>query len=68
MKRQFVDCGETIKLKTIKEDTNKEESVADPLDIQHNEEYMFNRVKSLSCKYLNMTLILIIDLIIFSYA
>jgi hypothetical protein len=44
---------------------NNEESVADPINIQDNEEYMFNRVKSLSCKYLNMTLILIKDLIIF---
>ena len=57
MKRHFVDCGETIKLKTIKEDMNNEDSVDDPLDIQHNEKYIFNRVKSLSCKYLNMTYI-----------
>ena len=57
-----------MKLKTIKEDMNNEDSVADPLNIPHNEEFVFDRVKSLSCKYLNLTLILIIDSIIFSYA
>ena len=38
MKRHFVDYGETIKLKRIKEDMN---SVDDPLNIQHNEELLF---------------------------
>ena len=42
MKRHFVDCGESIKLERIKEYMNNEESVADPLNIQHNEEYVFN--------------------------
>ena len=40
MKWHFVDCGETLKLERIKEDMNKEESVADPLDIQHNEKIL----------------------------
>ena len=41
MKRNFVDCGETIKLKRIKEDMNIEDSVDGPLNIQHNEELLF---------------------------
>ena len=38
MKIHFIDCGETIKLKRIKEDMN---NVDDPLNIQHNEELLF---------------------------
>ena len=30
----FVDCGESIKIEDIKEETNEEESVDDPLSIQ----------------------------------
>ena len=46
MKRHFVDCVETIKLKTIKEDMNNEDSVDGPLNIHHNEELLFNWIRS----------------------
>ena len=35
----YVDCGESIKAEDIKEEINDEESVEDPLDIQHIEEF-----------------------------
>ena len=36
--RTFVDCGETIKIKDIKEEINEEESVEDPLSIHQKTE------------------------------
>jgi hypothetical protein len=36
--KNFVDCGEPIKVEYIKEEINEEESVADPLLLKHNNE------------------------------
>jgi hypothetical protein len=34
--KNFVDCGEPIKVEYIKEEINEEESVEDPLLLKHN--------------------------------